>query len=164
MVHSCNKILSHPPLLPQNANPNQGTYMGTETAPLPEQCATTAKTSEWERAGYKTGGPGACSFSPFLGRNGDPCRVGGPPGAPRGTRKAPATRRVRSTPPPGTGREPRGRSGPAPVPKGPPADSRGPPKVLPHAPEGPSRCPPPAPGNPGCRGTASCPPMLWTWV
>ena len=39
--------------------PNQGTYMGTETAPLPGQCATTAKTSEWERAGHKTGGAGA---------------------------------------------------------------------------------------------------------
>ena len=39
--------------------PNQGTYMGTETAPLPGQCATTAKTSEWERAGHKPGGAGA---------------------------------------------------------------------------------------------------------
>ena len=38
--------------------PNQGTYMGTETAPLPGQCATTAKTSEWERAGHKPGGGG----------------------------------------------------------------------------------------------------------
>ena len=32
--------------------------MGTETAPLPEQCAKTAKTSEWERAGHKPGGGG----------------------------------------------------------------------------------------------------------
>ena len=40
------------PLLPQNANPNQGTYMGTVIAPLPEQCATTAKTSECQRAGH----------------------------------------------------------------------------------------------------------------
>ena len=32
--------------------------MGTETAPPPEQCATTAKTSEWERAGHKKGGAG----------------------------------------------------------------------------------------------------------
>ena len=39
--------------------PNQGTQMGTETAPPPEQCATTAKTSEWERAGHKAGGRGA---------------------------------------------------------------------------------------------------------
>ena len=46
------------PLLPQKANPNQGTQMGTETAPPPEQCATTAKTSEWERAGHKKRGGG----------------------------------------------------------------------------------------------------------
>ena len=32
--------------------------MGTVLAPLPEQCATTAKTSEWERAGPKNGGAG----------------------------------------------------------------------------------------------------------
>ena len=29
--------------------------MGTVLAPLPEQCATTAKTSEWEQAGHKKG-------------------------------------------------------------------------------------------------------------
>ena len=46
------------PLLPQKANPNQGTQMGTVIAPPPEQCATTAKTSEWERAGHKPGGGG----------------------------------------------------------------------------------------------------------
>ena len=46
------------PLLPQNANPNQGTYMGYEIAPPPKQCGTTAKTSEWERAGHKKGGAG----------------------------------------------------------------------------------------------------------
>ena len=40
--------------------------MGTETAPLSEQCATTAKTSEWERAGYKTGGPGGLPPALFL--------------------------------------------------------------------------------------------------
>ena len=40
--------------------------MGTETAPPPEQCATTAKTSEWERAGYKTGGPGGLPPALFL--------------------------------------------------------------------------------------------------
>ena len=38
--------------------PNQGTYMGTVPAPPPGQCATTAKTSEWQRAGYKKGGAG----------------------------------------------------------------------------------------------------------
>ena len=40
------------------------------------------------------------SFPPFLGRNGGPRRVGALRGAaPRGTGKAPTTRRVRSTPP-----------------------------------------------------------------
>ena len=33
--------------------PNQGTYMGPVIAPPPGQCATTANTSEWERAGHK---------------------------------------------------------------------------------------------------------------
>ena len=37
---SAKKSFLTQPLLPQNANPNQGTQMGTETAPLPEQCAT----------------------------------------------------------------------------------------------------------------------------
>ena len=32
--------------------------MGTETAPPPEQCGTTAKTSEWERAGHEKRGAG----------------------------------------------------------------------------------------------------------
>ena len=72
------------PLLPQNANPNQGTYMGTVIAPPPGQCGTNPKTSERQQAGHKTRGPGAQprpSFSPFLGRNGDPRRAGGAPGA-----------------------------------------------------------------------------------
>ena len=38
--------------------PNQGTDMGAVIAPPPEPCGTTAKTSERERAGHKTGGPG----------------------------------------------------------------------------------------------------------
>ncbi len=42
----------------EKSAPNQGTYMGTVLAPLPEQCATTAKTSEWERAGHKKRGGG----------------------------------------------------------------------------------------------------------
>ena len=52
------KSLPAQPLLPQNANPNQGTQMGLEIAPRPEQCGTTAKTSERERAGLKHGGAG----------------------------------------------------------------------------------------------------------
>ena len=46
------------PLLPQNANPNQGTYMGTVLAPPPFRCASNAKTSEWQRAGHKARGAG----------------------------------------------------------------------------------------------------------
>ena len=64
------------PLLPQNANPNQGTHMGTVLAPPPEQCGTTAKTSEWQRAGHKTGGPGGTAPGPlsphFSGEMGTP--------------------------------------------------------------------------------------------
>ena len=39
-------------------SPNQGTYMGLVIAYRPERCGTTAKTSEWERAGPKQGGAG----------------------------------------------------------------------------------------------------------
>ena len=81
------------PLLPQNANPNQGTHMGTVLAPPPEQCGTTAKTSEWQRAGHKTGGPGGLPpalFLPISREKWGPRRAGGPPGrcAPR-HRKSP---------------------------------------------------------------------------
>ena len=38
--------------------PNQGTYMGTVIVPRPEQCGTTAKTSECQRAGPKPRGAG----------------------------------------------------------------------------------------------------------
>ena len=77
----------------ERKSPNQGTYMGTVIAPPPGQCGTNAKTSERQQAGHKTRGPGAeprPSFSPFLGRNGDPRRAGGAPGrcAPR-HRKSP---------------------------------------------------------------------------
>ena len=68
----------------ERKSPNQGTKMGSEIAPRPRQCGTNAKTSERQQAGHRTGGPGAeprPSFSPFLGRNGDPRRAGGAPGA-----------------------------------------------------------------------------------
>ena len=81
---SAKKSFLTQPLLPQNANPNQGTQMGTVLAPLPEQCATTAKTSEWQRAGYKTGGPGGLPpalFLPISREKWGPRRAGGPPGA-----------------------------------------------------------------------------------
>ena len=68
--------------------PNQGTYMGPVIAPPPEQCGTTAKTSEWKRAGHKTGGPGGLPpalFLPISREKWGPRRAGGPPGrcAPR---------------------------------------------------------------------------------
>ncbi len=46
--------------------PNQGTYMDPEIDARPKQCATTAKTSEWERAGHKKGGPGGTPLGFFL--------------------------------------------------------------------------------------------------
>ncbi len=42
----------------ERKSPNQGTYMGLVIAYRPEQCSTTAKTSEWERAAPNPGGAG----------------------------------------------------------------------------------------------------------
>ena len=66
-------------------SPNQGTYIGTVIAQPPPRCAPLRQNqrASSERA-IKQGVQGACprpSFSPFLGRNGDPRRAGGPPGA-----------------------------------------------------------------------------------
>ena len=64
--------------------PNQGTQMDSETAPPPEQCATTAKTSECQRAGPKKGGPGGLPpalFLPISREKWGPRRAGGAPGA-----------------------------------------------------------------------------------
>ena len=82
-----------------------------------------AKTSEWERAGHKNGGPGGLPpalFSPhFSGEMGTPAGQAGPRGAaPRGTGKAPTTQRVCSTlprPRPGPGGNPPRGTHPAPV-------------------------------------------------
>ncbi len=72
--------------------------MGTVIAPRPEQCGTTAKTSECQRAGHKKGGPG-----------------GKAPGALSSgfLRRKPGSR-------PESGGKPRCRSGPAMVPTQPP--------------------------------------------
>ena len=76
-----------------------------------------------------TEGPGPLSPH-FSGEMGTPPGRRGPRGAaPRGTGKAPTTRRVRSTPPhprPGPGGNQRGRVYPAMVPTEPPTDDRGP--------------------------------------
>ena len=64
---------------------------------------TTPKPASGNERAIKAGVQGACprpSFSPFLGRNGDPAGQAGPRGAaPRGTVRAPTAQRVRSTPP-----------------------------------------------------------------
>ena len=66
--------------------PNQGTQMGTVIAPQPEQCATTAKTSECQRAGHKMGGrgpsPATLCVRAFSRESLDPRP--GPGGKPRG--------------------------------------------------------------------------------
>ena len=63
--------------------PNRSWDIGSNSpSTVPE--TTIPKTSEGERAAIKAGVQGACprpSFSPFLGRNGDPRRAGGAPGA-----------------------------------------------------------------------------------
>ena len=74
---------------------------------------TTPKPASGNERAIKPGVQGACprpSFSPFLGRNGDPAGQAGPPGrcAPR-HRKSPdhsQGTQYLTAPPPGTGREP----------------------------------------------------------
>ena len=64
--------------------PNQGTHIGPEIAPPPEQCATTAKTSEWKRAGHKRrGSRGQGPRRSFLRLS--PEKAGLPPGVGRET-------------------------------------------------------------------------------
>ena len=85
--------------------PNQGTYMGPVIAYRPEQCTTTAKTSERERAGPNPGGAG---------------------GYPPATLCVRAFSRESLDPRPVPGGKPPRRAHPAAVQKGPPTDSRGP--------------------------------------
>ena len=90
----------------ERKSPNQGTYMGLVIAYRPEQCGTTAKTSECQRAAPKLGGAGA---PPRLFASG------------LSLEKA-------WIPPPGPGGNPRRRFQPAMVSTGPPADGKpGPP-------------------------------------
>ena len=90
----------------ERKSPNQGTYMGTVIAPPPGQCGTNPKTSERQQAGHKTRGPGACPWCSFLRLSSKKVglprrsRRGTRGAAPRGTGKAPTTRRVRTPVPP----------------------------------------------------------------
>ena len=88
----------------ERKSPNQGTKMGSEIAPRPGQCGTTAKMSERQQAGHKTRGPGGLPPALFLPISreqwGPPPGRRGPRGAaPRGLVRAWTTRRVRSTAP-----------------------------------------------------------------
>ncbi len=88
--------------------PNQGTHIGPEIAPPPEQCATTAKTSEWKRAGHKRrGSRGQGPRRSFLRLS--PEKAGLPPGVGRETTvqvltcagpEAPPCRHRQKNPPP----------------------------------------------------------------
>ena len=72
-----------------------------EIVPQPYQRKRSQKPASGNERPSKPGVQGACprpSFSPFLGRNGDPAGQAGPRGAaPRGLVIAPTTRRVSST-------------------------------------------------------------------
>ena len=103
----------------------------------------TPKPASGNERAIKTGGPGGLPPALFLPISRE--KWGPPPGrraprgaAPRGTGKAPTTRRVRSTlphPRPGPGGEPRRRSGPAMVQDWTTCRQQRPAKGPPHAPE-----------------------------
>ena len=108
-----------------------GLSIPEEVVPLFVPGITIPKTSEWQRAAIKSGVQGAeprPSFSPFLGRNGDPRRAGGATGrcAPR-HRKSPdhpkGTQYPTAPPAPGTGREPTSQGLTCGSPEGPPIGS-----------------------------------------
>ena len=141
----------------ERKSPNQGTYMGAVIAHPPEQCATTAKTSECQRAGHKRRGvQGARPPALFLRLS--PEKAGLPPGVGRGNHAAGLDLRwskpdhlpTAESPPPGAGLT---HGSPALCPARAPAyfsstgwmQSRG---TAPPAP-GNSRCSPPGPGGGG---------------
>ena len=66
-------------------SPNQGTYMGLVIAYRPERCGTTAKTSEWERAGPKPGGAGGYPPATLCVRAFSRESLDPPPGTGRGS-------------------------------------------------------------------------------
>ena len=101
--------LQHPPLPARPAGGRAVTGVRYRAAGQAEKRENPPRVLQ-TRAGSPEGrtSPLWPSFPPFLGRNGGPRRVGSLRGAaPRGTGKAPTTRRVRSTAPlTGAGREP----------------------------------------------------------
>ena len=93
---------------------------------------TTPKRASGNERAMKPGVQGACprpSFSPFLGRNGDPAGQAGPPGrcVPRHRKSPdhPKGTQYPTAPPPGTGRETTPQGHCAPVRKGPPLFRKG---------------------------------------
>ena len=87
-------------IFPENAA-QIGVRISDEIAPPPDQRQRSQKRASGSKRAIKPGVQGACprpSFSPFLGRNGDPRRVGGATGrcAPRWLPSHPP-QRVRST-------------------------------------------------------------------
>ena len=86
-------------IFPENAS-QIGVRISDEIAPPPDQRQRSQKRASGSKRAIKPGVQGACprpSFSPFLGRNGDPRRAGGAPGALRPkVASEPPTRRVRT--------------------------------------------------------------------
>ena len=96
----CKMLFQH--IFTRKCVPNR--FLGyRRNSPSNESEITIPKTSEWQRAAIKVGSRAEprSSFSPFLGRNGDPRRAGGATGrcAPR-LRKSPAHPKGTQYPPP----------------------------------------------------------------
>ena len=95
-------------IFPENAS-QIGVRISDEIAPPPDQRQRSQKRASGSKRAIKPGVQGACprpSFSPFLGRNGDPRRAGGAPGrcAPRVLRSHPPEGYALGPPvPPGMG-------------------------------------------------------------
>ena len=71
-------------IFPRKCVPNRFWDTVSNSPSTGTMCPTTPKRASGNERAIKPGVQGACprpSFSPFLGRNGDPRRAGGPPGA-----------------------------------------------------------------------------------
>ena len=109
--------------------PKSGYVHGYRTSPSTGTMRpTTPKRASGNERALNPGVQGACprpSFSPFLGRNGDPAGQAGPPGrcAPRHRKSpdCPKGTQCRPAPPPGTGRETTSQGPPCAGPEGTPS-------------------------------------------